>query len=191
MRRPSVLIALVLTTACASGNRGGPTPQPVAFPGAPAPPAPVTPTTVPPDSNGTTTSSRSSNAAPSPRAAMAEAVVDTALDYRGIHYVLGGDDPSVGFDCSGLVEFVFGRHQVTLPRTAAEQFRVGVPVPLADLGAGDLVFFSTIGPGPTHVGIAIDRDQFVHAPNETGVVRVEHIDTSYWHNRFIGARRVF
>ena len=55
---------------------------------------------------------------------------------------------------------------------------------------GDLLFFTTVGPGPTHVAIAIGGDQFVHAPSSTGVVRVERLSTSYWSARYLGARRI-
>ncbi len=122
---------------------------------------------------------------------LAAAVVRTAMEYRGVRYVFGGADPVTGFDCSGLVQYVFQQHAVTLPRLVGDQFRLGHPVKLGDLREGDLVFFSTTGPGPTHVGIALDRDQFIHAPNSNGVVRIEHVDTTYWHTRFVGARRMF
>jgi cell wall-associated NlpC family hydrolase len=62
-----------------------------------------------------------------------------------------------------------------------------------ELNAGDLLFFTTIAtatPGPTHVGIAIGGDQFVHAPSSTGVVRVERLSASYWSARYLGARRL-
>ena len=58
------------------------------------------------------------------------------------------------------------------------------------IAAGDLLFFSTVAAGPTHVGIALGGDEFVHAPSSAGVVRVEHLSAAYWSQRFIGARRV-
>jgi cell wall-associated NlpC family hydrolase len=58
------------------------------------------------------------------------------------------------------------------------------------LEAGDLVFFSTVAPGASHVGIMIGGDQFIHAPSERGVVRVEYLSAQYWASRFVGARRV-
>jgi cell wall-associated NlpC family hydrolase len=111
----------------------------------------------------------------------------TALALRGAPYRNGGTTPN-GFDCSGFVQYVYGRHGVTMPRETRDQFRVGRSIRRGDLDAGDLVFFSTVAPGASHVGIAIDRDQFVHAPSTRGVVRVERLSAEYWNRRFVGAR---
>ena len=86
--------------------------------------------------------------------------------------------------------YVFSRYGLTLPREVRDQYRVGKTVKAGDLTAGDLLFFTTTAPGPTHVAIAIGGDEFVHAPSSTGVVRVEHLSSSYWSPRFLGARRV-
>jgi cell wall-associated NlpC family hydrolase len=122
-----------------------------------------------------------------------EGVVRAALDLTGVAYRFGGEDPSTGVDCSGLVRFVFGQQQLALPRTVAEQYGLGRRVDPGQIQAGDLLFFSTIGPGPTHVGIAIGPSapgQFVHAPGTGSVVRVERYDTPYWRDRFLAAKRV-
>jgi cell wall-associated NlpC family hydrolase len=116
-------------------------------------------------------------------------VSGTALDLRGTPYRNGGADPT-GFDCSGFVWYVFGQHGLAVPRTVQDQFRMGETVSLADLRAGDLVFFSTTAPGASHVGIVIGGDSFVHAPSSSGVVRVERLGASYWASRFVGARRI-
>lgn len=116
-------------------------------------------------------------------------VTGTALALRGSRYRDGGTDPS-GFDCSGFVWYVFGQHGVALPRTVSEQYRAGVAVAPERLEPGDLVFFSTVSPGASHVGIAIGGDEFVHAPSGHGEVRVERLSSSYWAPRFVGARRV-
>ncbi len=116
-------------------------------------------------------------------------ITGTALSLRGAPYVWGGKTPA-GFDCSGFTQYVFGRHGVRLPRRAAEQFRVGARVDREDVRPGDLVFFTTIAPGPSHVGLALGDDEFVHAPSERGVVRVERLSGSYWSRRWLGARRV-
>jgi peptidoglycan DL-endopeptidase CwlO len=108
---------------------------------------------------------------------------------RGIPYRNGGSDPN-GFDCSGFTQYVFARHGIALPRETREQFRVGEKIDLKDIRTGDLVFFHTVAKGPSHVGIVIDDDEFVHAPSSTGVVRVEHLSLPYWSRRFIAARRV-
>ena len=117
------------------------------------------------------------------------AVTGTALSLRGTPYRDGGTGPG-GFDCSGFTQYVFGRHGVGLPREVRDQYRVGKPVEPQDLAPGDIIFFTTTAPGPTHVAIAIGGDEFVHAPSSTGVVRVEHLSSSYWSPRFLGARRV-
>jgi cell wall-associated NlpC family hydrolase len=118
-------------------------------------------------------------------------VSGTALGLRGVRYKNGGADPG-GFDCSGLVQYVFARHGLGLPRTVTSQFGVGAPVAAVDLQAGDLVFFGITDPGaPSHVGIIVGGDSFVHAPVAGGVVRVERLGAAYWGSRLVGARRVF
>jgi len=116
-------------------------------------------------------------------------VAGTALSLRGAPYRNGGSDPK-GFDCSGFVRYVFSQHGVTVPRTVTDQFHAGQQVPQDQLAPGDLVFFSTVAPGPSHVGILIGGDEFVHAPSGAGEVRVERMSAPYWATRFVGARRV-
>jgi cell wall-associated NlpC family hydrolase len=160
-----------VSTGCASARTTVATPSP--FPGAPviAGPAPAP-------------------AVPGASAVRADAIVDTALALEGTPYQFGGSTPATGFDCSGLVQYVFSQEQVALPRTVAEQYRVGHRVDRDEVEAGDLVFFSTTGPGATHVGIAIDHARFIHAPDTGAVVRVERLDTPYWHERMTGAKRI-
>jgi cell wall-associated NlpC family hydrolase len=128
-------------------------------------------------------------AAPQPTIVDGYALVGTALSLRGTPYRNGGADPA-GFDCSGFTQYVFAKHGVALPREVRDQFGLGNPVKDGELAAGDLLFFTTVAPGATHVAIAIGGDQFVHAPSSTGVVRVERLSTSYWSTRYLGARRV-
>jgi len=104
-------------------------------------------------------------------------------------YRNGGANPA-GFDCSGLVRYVLAQYGRTVPRQTRDQFTAGERVDRDDLRAGDLVFFSTVAPGASHVGILLDDDEFVHAPSSRGVVRVERLTTEYWRTRFVGARRV-
>jgi cell wall-associated NlpC family hydrolase len=120
---------------------------------------------------------------------MAYSVTGTALALRGTPYRNGGADPA-GFDCSGFVRYVFAQHGVTVPRKVGEQFRTGREVRSGQVAAGDLVFFTTVAPGASHVGIAIGGDTFVHAPSTTGEVRVERLTAPYWSTRSVGARRV-
>jgi peptidoglycan DL-endopeptidase CwlO len=117
------------------------------------------------------------------------AIVATALGLVGAPYRDGGRSPA-GFDCSGFVAYVFARHALDLPRTVAEQYSAGRPVALDRLEAGDLLFFTTVAPGPTHVGIATADGWFVHAPSSRGQVRVERLASPYWSGRLIAARRV-
>lgn len=116
-------------------------------------------------------------------------MIERALALRGTPYRNRGADPT-GFDCSGFVQYVFGRSGLALPREVREQFEIGTPVKRNEIRPGDLVFFTTIAPGASHVGLAIDDQQFVHAPSSKGVVRVERMDLPYWSGRFLGARRI-
>lgn len=120
---------------------------------------------------------------------MGYSITGTALDLRGTRYKNGGATPS-GFDCSGFVQYVFSQHGIVMPRLVGEQFKKGRTVDPSRLEAGDLVFFSTVAPGASHVGIALGGDEFVHAPSSTGEVRVERMSAAYWATRFVGARRV-
>ncbi|CAM3993158.1 C40 family peptidase [Bordetella bronchialis] len=114
-----------------------------------------------------------------------------ALNYLGIRYRSGGESPSTGFDCSGLVGYVAEQSLgLKLPRTAAEMFQVGTPVARNDLQVGDLVFFNTMGRRYSHVGIYLGEDRFVHSPSRGGVVRIERMDMAYWNKRYNGARRI-
>lgn len=117
------------------------------------------------------------------------ALTATALALRGTPYRNGGSDRQ-GFDCSGFTQYVFAQYGLQLPREVREQYRLGRVVKPEELAAGDLLFFTTTEPGASHVGIAIDGDQFVHAPSSSGVVRVERLSQPYWSRRFIGARRM-
>ena len=116
------------------------------------------------------------------------AIFAEADKYRGVPYVFGGTTPS-GFDCSGYVKYVFAKQGIALPRLADEQYNVGTSVSRANLKAGDLVFFETYEPGPSHSGIYIGNGQFISATSSRGVA-VADLDTGYWGERYIGAKRV-
>jgi cell wall-associated NlpC family hydrolase len=197
----------VSLTACASSGIVY-TPQPFPMPGSrpgpaaggPAPadpgPAPTTPTTasapatVPPSvAAPAPMPGRTGTAMPRAGTADGYALSGTALSLRGAPYRNGGVDPN-GFDCSGFVRYVYEQHGVAMPRNVREQFRVGKNVDRDQLEPGDLVFFTTTAPGASHVGIMIGGDQFVHAPSEKGVVRVESLAAQYWGSRYVGAKRV-
>ncbi|HUR35984.1 MAG TPA: C40 family peptidase [Vicinamibacterales bacterium] len=116
-------------------------------------------------------------------------VVRTALGLRGVPYRNGGSDPR-GFDCSGFTQWVFAQAGTALPRETREQFLLGTLVSEGAQQPGDLLFFTTIAPGASHVGIALGGDAFVHAPSSSGVVRVESLTLPYWSRRLVGIRRV-
>jgi cell wall-associated NlpC family hydrolase len=126
----------------------------------------------------------------SPAHVQATDLLQTALTLQGVPYRWGGDNPTSGFDCSGFVRYVLAQHQMAAPRTTDEQYRLGTKVDLKHVRAGDLVFFSTVSPGASHVGLAISSDEFVHAPASSGVVRTERVRSPYWQSRFVGARRI-
>lgn len=115
-------------------------------------------------------------------------IVQTALEYVGVPYVFGGTTPG-GFDCSGYVRYVFAHVGISLPRMADEQYEVGRPIATKDLRTGDLVFFSTYEYGPSHVGIYLRDGNFINASSSRGVV-VDSLDSEYWSECYIGARRV-
>jgi len=167
-----VLIAIT-TAACATSG----TPRPRPFPGAPVPPS-----STPPPAVGPPVVVPAVPVAP-------DEIVSTALTLRGVPYRNGGSDPS-GFDCSGLVQWVFAQNGIRMPREVRDQFQTGMQIDLRDVRAGDLLFFETVSDGASHVGLAIGGEQFVHAPSSRGVVRVEKFTATYWATRFVGARRV-
>jgi hypothetical protein len=110
--------------------------------------------------------------------------------YLNTPYRWGGED-SNGVDCSGLVVVVFrGAHGVSLPHRTEELFQMGQRVNSHSIRFGDLVFFAEKGGTPTHVGIGLGGDRFVHASSECGVI-ISSLKTSYFRERFIGARRLF
>ncbi|CAA7601160.1 NlpC/P60 family [Acididesulfobacillus acetoxydans] len=117
----------------------------------------------------------------------ATGLVERALSLRGIPYVFGGTSRS-GFDCSGFTQYVFATVGISLPRSSYAQFGVGSSVTRADLRPGDLVFFTTYAPGPSHVGIYIGGGDFVQA-SDSGV-RITRMSDSYYAHKFVGARRV-
>lgn len=117
-------------------------------------------------------------------------VVELAKEQIGTPYAFGGDQPDEGFDCSGLVQWVYGRFGVPLPRSVDELVRVGQPVESGDLQAGDLVFFTIDGRGrPDHVGIYAEKHRFVHAPKRGDVVRTESLNDAWWRRRWTSTRR--
>jgi cell wall-associated NlpC family hydrolase len=168
VRRAAVCLLVIVPLAAGCAARGA-APRP--FPGAPAPPG------------------AGARPAPERPGAATASLVATALALQGTPYRNGGSDPS-GFDCSGFVQWVFAQHGTALPREVRDQYVRGREVARRDVRPGDLLFFETVGAGPTHVGIALGGDRFVHAPSSRGVVRVERFTADYWSRRWVGARRL-
>jgi cell wall-associated NlpC family hydrolase len=125
------------------------------------------------------------------RAIAAGEIAFAALALVGTPYAAGGSSPERGFDCSGLVAYVYSRAlQLNLPRNTFELARTGKSVKTTALEPGDLVFYNTLGRSFSHVGIYLGESRFVHAPSSGGTVRVEDMRASYWSRRFNGARRM-
>lgn len=117
-----------------------------------------------------------------------ERIIATAMRFIGVPYVFGGEDPG-GFDCSGFIQYIFALNGISLPRTADMQYLVGVPVSRSSLRRGDLVFFSTYAPGPSHDGIYLGNGRFISATSSRGVT-TDNLNSAYWAQRYVGARRI-
>jgi cell wall-associated NlpC family hydrolase len=118
---------------------------------------------------------------------IARTLTRDALRFLGTPYVFGGTSTS-GFDCSGYVQHVFAMLGVSIPRTADAQYYAGRRIK-GGMKPGDLVFFQTYEPGPSHVGIYLGNGKFVHASSSHGVM-VSKLSDSYWSARYIGAKRL-
>ena len=117
-------------------------------------------------------------------------VVWNAQKQQGKMYRYGGESPVTGFDCSGLTQFAFGQGAgVTLPRTAAEQYKAAQKVSRTQAAKGDLVFFNTSGRRVSHVGIYLGENKFVHAPRTGRAITTDKLD-GYWAQRLVGFGRI-
>lgn len=117
-------------------------------------------------------------------------LVAYAASMQGKPYRASGASPEEGFDCSGLVQHVFGRFDLMLPRSAATMAASLPEIPLARIQAADLLFFNTQGARYSHVGIYLGDGRFVHAPSpRTGRVIISTVSNQYWQGRVTGARR--
>jgi cell wall-associated NlpC family hydrolase len=136
-----------------------------------------------------TTENTVQQAAGSPARVLNKAV-DDALSLQGQPYVSGGESPEVGFDCSGLVYYVYKKQGVRLPRDTWSLANQLPSVQLDQRLPGDLVFF-TINTRPhSHVGIYVGQDKFIHAPSSrTGKVMISDLKQPYWRERFSAVRR--
>jgi cell wall-associated NlpC family hydrolase len=119
-------------------------------------------------------------------------VLMRAIGLVGTPYRHGGNTPAGGFDCSGLVGFVFrDAAGLSLPRSTAGLVAMRAPgVGTRELAPGDLLLFSPSGGRASHIGIFVGEARFVHAPSTGGTVRLDRMDSDYWRRAFVGARRV-
>lgn len=130
--------------------------------------------------------------APRVSAPSAADILKTAHGLVGTPYSFGGVDED-GYDCSGFVNHVFAEHGYDLPRTSREQFRVGLIAQPGDHAQpGDLLFFASTPGGKriTHVGIAVDADEFIHASSGRGEVTYDRLSGGHYQKRYVGARRI-
>ncbi|MFG3509652.1 C40 family peptidase [Streptomyces sp. NPDC047821] len=124
--------------------------------------------------------------------ARGEDIVELARKSLGVKYVWGGNDLRNGIDCSGLVQQVYRRYGIELPRVTYDQINVGYSVQPNKLRPGDLVFFDTDRKrgGPDHVGIYMGGGRFIHAPRPGSPVKISSLSEGYYMDRWMGGRRV-
>jgi len=127
--------------------------------------------------------------ASTPGTAPVHPAVELAMSFLGTPYKRGSSNPLTGFDCSGLVYYVFNQLQVQLPRRARDIFGRLEDVAREEIKPGDLLFFHTYA-RLSHVGVYIGEGLFVHAPRTGDRVKVEAMNSTYYRKRFAGARRV-
>lgn len=161
---PPLMLVLAVLAGCASAPRSTPvaTPPPAARP-----------------------------AATPAMDAVHDNVLFHAFNLVGTPYRWGGNSPETGFDCSGLINYVFSETAgLSLPRTTAGLSELPNAAPSGDLRPGDLLLFSTQGRRVNHAGIYIGEGRFLHAPSTGGRVRIDDLQASYWQRSYKSARRV-
>jgi cell wall-associated NlpC family hydrolase len=129
---------------------------------------------------------------PTDYSAKANDILFSALGLVGTPYRYGGSSPVNGFDCSGLIQYVYRESaNLVLPRTVAEMNSQDAPnVAENNLRSGDLVIFATDGTSrPSHAGIYVGEGRFVHAPSRGGEVRMDFLDDTYWQRSYLNAKR--
>jgi len=115
-------------------------------------------------------------------------IVALSKRYLGAPYRWGGESPK-GFDCSGFLNYIFEQTGIDLPRTTFAMFAAGTPVPNDQLQAGDVVFFQTVSPGPSHAGVYLGDGRFIHASSGQRRVTITTMAEPYYTARYLGARR--
>ena len=121
----------------------------------------------------------------------ADELIGNAMGLLGVSYRFGGTSVSSGFDCSGFMQHIFRKTmQINLPRTSAEQAKMGVAVSRSELQPGDMVFFSTSRGRISHVGLYIGNNRFIHAPRTGKSIEITSLGNKYWNSKYVTARRV-
>ena len=161
-----------------------PAPEPGAQPPAPEPGAPATPARDPSGSGPRPRIIR----LPSRGAQWMTTIVALSKRYLGAPYRWGGISPN-GFDCSGFLNYIFEQTGIDLPRTTFAMFAAGTPVPNEQLQAGDVVFFQTASPGPSHAGVYLGDGRFIHTSSGQRRVTIATMADPYYTARYLGARR--
>lgn len=138
---------------------------------------------------GTTPPSSQSAGAPRLSSEASSDIAIHALGLVGTPYRYGGNTPDSGFDCSGLIAYVYkSRAGVAPPRTVAQLSSFGQAIEASGLRTGDLVLFGA-GRAPTHAGIYVGEGRFVHAPSSGGTVRLDQLASTYWAKQKTAFRR--
>ena len=146
------------------------------------------------EENNETETTQEQNPEPTPAAEPTTSgsdIVSTAQSYLGYNYVSGGSSPSSGFDCSGFTQYVYKQYGINLNRTAADLASNGTPISKDELQPGDLVLFSYYGSGSIgHAGIYIGNGQMIHAANSKRGVVTDTINSGYYAENYVTARRL-
>ncbi|STZ77104.1 C40 family peptidase [Bergeriella denitrificans] len=131
-------------------------------------------------------------AAASTASGSADELIRSAMGLLGVAYRYGGTSARTGFDCSGFMQHIFRRSMgLNLPRTSAEQAKMGTHVNRGELQAGDMVFFRTMGGGRiSHVGLYIGNNRFIHAPRTGKSIEITSLSNKYWGSKYAFGRRV-
>jgi len=120
--------------------------------------------------------------------AWAGSLIGLARRFIGTPYRWGATGPSA-FDCSGFLQYVYARTGVALPRTTFAMYNAGRPVPAGEVKPGDMVFFTTYRPGPSHAGIYLGNGNFIHSSSGYGSVTITPLSKPFYRQRYLGARR--
>lgn len=122
--------------------------------------------------------------------AKASQIIRTARSVKGKRYKWGGETPAEGFDCSGLIFWVYRSHGIKVPRVSWQQYTAGTFVEKHDIRPGDIVFYKVQTGKSIHVGIVTERSTFVHSPRSGKGVTESDMNNPFWLEHYVGARRV-